>query len=410
VAQKFGILSPGSGTFQPGCTLYDPRQARLERRHFRRELMPQLELANSLAVPLGCYPACGYLLVRRQDYNQLDPYATYTLQIQDFENPPLTFHGLRIVQARCATTGVSSAADALYLVEVTDARGVLDNRWFTYPIQRSYNVRAPAYPTANDLQYYDYSLNGGAAWAWNQMIGDIWGTMLAFLGSFPGLPFSPLGSPENWQFLGVSAWQSLCHVLDFLGMAVSCDLTNTSPYSIVQLGATDNAFTKLQAKYKGVLEEDYQFLDLGAGRVPKYVRVFFHQRAWTRGIEETVRRDSFQWQANSIYSVLVTGPFASATGTETLWDDFTVRMDENSVPYPADVTTANTIANQLATEYFARIRQSKNSSLRQVYSRALPFKNGSLVDGVMWRQTGEGGWRTEIRTGDQPPWTYLASS
>jgi hypothetical protein len=82
---------------------------------------------------------------------------------------PLTFKGLSIVQAQCVTTGLPDAPEAIYLVELTDQRGVISNRFFEFPTNSYYNVLSPAYPA----NYYSASLNGGSAWTWNGMIGNM---------------------------------------------------------------------------------------------------------------------------------------------------------------------------------------------------------------------------------------------
>ncbi len=398
----------GSATYQ--FPLYDPRGARADRTRFRRDRIPALDRANSLSVPTGEYAARGWLLLARADYDKLDTYNTaLQLEIGDprLPNNVGTVKNLSIVQAQCVTTGLVSDPYALYLVEVTDGRGVLQNEWFQFPLTAQYNIRAPAYPQA----FHPASMNSGAPWTWATMLQDIWTAMSAFLGSWPGLPGSkaaPAGVPEGFWFVGVPALPALCNILEHLGMTVACDLTSGSPYTIVDDGASDSAFTAMQAKYLTNLEDDAEYIDTGSGRVPKTIKVLFRRRNSVYGTEETVtyRSDGpYQWDMSSVYTVSVAAPdaFASAAGTHHIWSDFTVRYDMDNQPLAADVSTAAAIAAERVFQYFDRVYSRTSGYMAQSYAGALPFTTGSQVDEVRWemdhRDRARRGWRTHIRRG-----------
>src|ERR1051325_908117 len=105
--------------------LYDPRHPLRHRQRFRRDLVPLLRRANSLYVPSGRWPARGFLLLRRGDYDNLSKYSIHLqLSIEDVQTGTArVFKNLSIVQARCVTAGfVGTDPDSLMLVEVTDAR------------------------------------------------------------------------------------------------------------------------------------------------------------------------------------------------------------------------------------------------------------------------------------------------
>jgi hypothetical protein len=423
------LVQPSDTPSQPAplatCPLVDPRLILENRHRFRRDLIPELELANSLYVPSGQWAARGWVLVRRGDYDDLDPYATnLQLTLLDTVNPPLTFKNLTVVQARCVSRGVAADPDAVYLVELTDGRGVLHNPWFAFPTNSAYNVRAPAYPGL----FYEASLNTGTTWAWTQVIEDLWNQMSEFLGNFPGMPVSPPAVPENYWYPGCTAFHALCEILDLFGLTIAVDLTQDAAYTIVVLGATDPN-TALQTKYKGLLEDDLEWIDTGSGRVPGSVTVYFHRRNEYYGTEETVRRDTLQWATKSLYSVTVNAPaqFSEAVGQHFLWDDFTVRYDINDNPMSADTVTANTIANATVQDYYNRIYRGTQGYLWQLYAGVLPFTTGPMIDGVRWRQVFvedesdtrrpqpltyrdrlvRAGWRTEIVRGPQPPWPQV---
>lgn len=392
------------GTSAQRIPLYDPRYVREDRSRFRRDPVPALALANSVYCPTGVYPTRGWVLVKRSDYDRLDKLATdLELEVGSI----VTLKNLCIVQARCVTTGISSDKNAVYLVELTDGRGILYNRWFQYPLVSAYNGASPAYPG----QYYSETLNGTVPWTWTTMIGDIWNQMSTFLGTFPGLPTSPSGTPDGFWFTGVSAWESLCTLLSHLGLTVACDLTSSTPFTVVYNGADDPAFTALTAKYAALLEDDLELIDQGAGRLPGSVTVLFHRREQQYGTEETVRRDASQWATPVYYSVTVAAPaqFTGYVGEHFLWSDFDVGFDIDGNPLAADVATASAIASERVTQYYARAYQSGHMS--RVYTGALPFATGSLVDGVAWTQDfsaqSRQGWKTSLVRGPQPPWPFL---
>ena len=241
--------------------------------------------------------------------------------------------------------------------------------------------------------------------------------MGTFLGTWPGLPSAPAGTPEGFWMQGTSAWKMLCDVLDHLGFTIACDLTLSNPFTIVKPGAADTAFTDLQTKYTTNLEDDLEWIDTGAGRVPKTVKVLFRRRNSIYGTEETVtyRNDDTadQWDMTTLYSVSVTAPstFSSAVGTHYIWSDYTVRYDHNGDPLADDTTMATTIATERVTQYFDRIYSGTAGLMSQTYAGALPFTTGSRVDGVAWMQNyankSRHAWRTQIVRGILPPWPGL---
>lgn len=360
--------------------LCDPRDVRINRQRFRRDDIPSLEKTNTFVCPIGRDIAEGYILLPLKEYQQLNSYATsfqLTLGTTVLQN-------LAIVQAQCVSKGLTSDPNALYLIEVTDARGVLCNEWFKFPINAQYNMRAPAYPQL----YYSGSLNAGTAWTWSTMVGNLWPSLL---GTYTGLPSVPTGTPENWYFAGVSVWDALCDVLDHLGMVVAYN-PMTAVYSVVAPGTTDTVFTSLQTKYLGNLEDDLDWLDAGSGRFPKTLVVYFKIRSEQYGQEETVRRDSSQWSSTPLYAISVATPYTTAAGTHFLHDDFSIRVDYDNNPLAADVATATTIATERMTQYFRTIPSFRS----QMYAGALPFYTGSQVDKVTWSP----GWRTTITRGE----------
>jgi hypothetical protein len=324
----------------------------------------------------------------------------------------VTLMGLSIVQARCVTRGLATDPNALYLIEITDGRGVLHNQWFKFPLNAMYNIRAPAYPQS----FYENSLNEGATWTWRTMIQNIWEEMKDFLGPWPDLPSSPSGTPEGFWFKGVPGLIVLCNVLEHIGMRIAHTPTLSSPFRIVRVNAADAAFAATTATYVGNLEDDQEWLDIGAGRVPGSVIVMFQRRNSVYGTEETVtyKNDSMaqQWATKPMYSVEIDAPsqFTSGSGKHHIWSDFTVRYDDNSEPLAADVLEAQSIAQERVDQYYESV--GPEAFMSRDYAGAVPFTTGSLVDGVCWYQDYSSnwhGWRTKIVYGPDPPWGELQS-
>ena len=383
-------------------------------------MLPALERANSFYCPAGRWPCRGWILLDRNNYDKLDRYSTaFQLNIGatgGVDNVS-TLKNISVVQAQCVTRGLASSKEALYLVEVTDGRGILCNQWFQFPTTSAYNIRVPGYPQT----FYLNSMNDYAAlsppakttWTWSTMLQNMWEQMGTFLGAWPGLPSAPAGTPEGFWFTGVPAWTALCEILEYLGMTVACDLTQASPYTIVTQDATDFSFTTSLNRYEayGNLEDDLEWIDVGAARVPKTIKVLFRRRNSVYGTEEAVayRNDVMaqQWSMTPYYEVSVTAPseYTSAVGTHFLWSDFTVRYDDSSNPLDADITVARAIAAERVVQYFRRIV----GFMSKTYSGALPFATGSQVEGVCWTQDysnqSRQGWKTNIvRRGGGVPW------
>jgi len=180
-------------------------------------------------------------------------------------------------------------------------------------------------------------------------------------------------------------------------------------YAIVTAGAADSLFSALQTIYIPNLEDDLEWLDVGAARVPKTVTVFFKRRNDIYGTEETVRRDALQWATTPYYSYTGDAPveFVNAVGKHFIWDDFTVRYDMDNIPDTNDTITADAIAKERIIQYFGRI----TGAMTQVYAGALPFVTGSLVDGILWSQDFSNqkrqGWKTTLVRGSSPPFACI---
>lgn len=348
---------------------------------------PLFERANSLSNTRGASPARGWFLLLRQDLDALDLNALQTLVMTDDGGNAISVPGLVIAREPTCITPSGSTTDPLacYLVEVADARYRCHNPYYSIPLNKQYNVRAPGWGGL----YYSASLNSGSAWTWATMLADIWAT-LAPLGSWPGLPagLTTDGQPEGYSYLGVSAWQALCQVLDKLGCEVVWQAT-AGTYTIVQSGAADAASDAILSRASGRLIFDRQYETVVRGRVPAKVRVHFHRVQEHRGSEPETAQDSSQFVGASVYTVDVAGSAGVVSGADAnslhpLWDDLPALYDPAGTLLNA-AALATRAANR-ASAYYSSLQGLGGGRLHQVYSGIVSLSPGSTLSAVVWRQ------------------------
>ncbi len=185
------------------------------------------------------------------------------------------------------------------------------------------------------------------AWTWSTMAGDIWALMTGALGTFPGLPITPDGAPEDWKFPGCGAWQALNQVLYRCGCMIAPDLRQTigSQYSIVQIGATDATteaiITNLEKANAKVFDEEWIESDIG--RLPYGCNVFFHIKHQDFGTEETTAQSANQWSVPAVLSVQLVGQNPSTTYSglyHPIWDDLPALYNPAANPVAVSATVA----------------------------------------------------------------------
>jgi hypothetical protein len=374
-----------------GRPVMDPSEAAAALAALGKPVRPEFAHCNSLLNPLHRQPAHGWLLMLRADLNRIKLDNLQTLIVSD-GSTQLTIPNLVICkEPLCLTPSIyPNDPDALYLVEVSDARWRVQNPYYAIPANKQYNVRAPAYGgAAGSGIYYAGTLNAGSAWTWLGIVQDLWSLMTTQLGAAPAaLPYTPDGTPEGWIFPGVPAWEALCQVLDRLACAVKWDPV-AATYSIVQVGAADAAATALLKSLSGRLLHDAAYLDITRGKVPYGVTVYFHRKELYGGTEKTTAQDTSQWQTGSVYSIQVAGPAAvtalAEPGTYTpLWDDEPALYDGSGT-----LTNAAALASRAtdrANAFYEALLPPGGDRLRRLYSGLVRITPGSTLKAVAWRQ------------------------
>jgi hypothetical protein len=379
----------------------------------------EVSSANRLMVPAGPMPARGWVLMMAKDLLQLDLDDLHDLHFEyDAENgsplQTMDFYNLPITREPiCLTPSNMLANDpnSLYLIELSDSRFLVDNPYFCQSINAQYNVRAPAYVGAEQYTkgaaqtplpiecYYVQTLDNSnpddpVTWTWKTMLNDIWDTMKDQLGPFPSFSVnSKYGIPENWSFIGVSAWKSLNQVLTKLGYMVRPDLTQeASQYKFVQVGASDTDLddTLSQAVTNNRLIHDGLFQSSRRAQWPQNVTVFFH-RLEQAGGERTTTNDDTQWSAGQdpsgrpAYSIDIAGP--DLTNTEPnifhpIWDDLPAIFDaDNNLLNESDLQTR---AKLRAADYYRLQTDPGGTRKWQRFRGLLDIAPGSTLKGVTW--------------------------
>lgn len=264
--------------------------------------------ANRMGCPAGRGPGRGAILLNSSDFDALDLTQSFELIFDDGTRPPAKFQKIQPIRITCILPGADSDPNGRFLVELADRRYHL----FRIPIDAAYNVRSSA-----DGSYVDDTLNSGTAWTWDELAEDIWNTVgSANIGTYPSLPFTPDGTPEGFEFYGMSAWDALNDVMGRIGCVMIYDPFGDS-FSIGQAGtATDAGTAAVDActNADAELVWDTYGYDIPRAIWPEKLRVLFRT---TPGVAE----GESPWTAEDV-ALTAPDPAGVVTGTfEIIFDD-----------------------------------------------------------------------------------------
>lgn len=396
-----------------GFRLEDARQEAENLAELGYPVPAEFERAGVFMLPVGPAPAHGWLLMLKENVDQLNLNGLHSLVMTDTAGRRVELHRLVVTSVENLTGGTSPTA--CYMLEVADARWLCRNPRFTVSINKQYNVRAPGYTkhTTAANRYYASSLNAGALWTWSTLIGDVWATMVGQLDAFPGLPITPHGAPEGWKFPGVSAYDALTRLLFRIGCAIKADLTQQSgQFSIVQIGASD---ATVDSRIDGLVAQDMRIYDRVPasfpvrGKLPAGVRVFFHRINRDYGSEETTSRETAQFSTAQVHSVDITSSTLSAADVQgntyhPVWDDLSAEFDvAGAIQNASDV---NARAQERTADYY-RMWGLWETDWFKAFRGLHDIMPGSSLSGVAWRHSGDAlgdGWITEIT---RHPWPLV---
>lgn len=337
--------------------------------------------ANCFTCPNGMEPGRGSFLMLRGHLNQIDLTGAISVTMQT-SGASVAFPGLRLLKAICVTPGPRTSLSAAYLVELVDIRHVL--KWSA--ANKQYNVRCPAPPaTSGASLYHAESLNSGSLYTWSTLCESLWGLLPSVAGAFPGLPYSPDGTPENWKFIGVSAWDALGEVLAKLGCEIVYDPVAGS-LSIVDGSATQAGLAAIEASYQFNLN-DAEPLEANGTKVPATIRVCFHIVYKDYGTEPETPRTG-NWSQTPIHTEdVATGVSGAISGTvKVLWDDLPALAQFDGTI--TNTSALSTRASEVASKWLAGQQSSRS---RIIYQGIAPeFRCGSEVSKILWRDLGDG--------------------
>lgn len=318
---------------------------------------------NQYVNVLGCHSGRGAILLTRRTLDALGLNAehdlTFSLTADEVKGgargpASVTWKSLHVVLARCVTPGVRDDEKACCLVELADRRRLAR----PIPVDVAYNVRS----TPGGATYFSATLNSGVAWTWAQMAQNLWES-IGLLGSYPGLGFSPDGTPENFDFRGWYGMDALECLLDRVGCALAWD-GQQDTFSVVRVGATDAAMADALASADSIRVLDDEFREPSLGRYPEKVRVLFGKS----------RTSADSTGASPWYKLDVADPSGTPSGVQAgtcaiLYDDLQALYDGSGTL--SNSAALATRAAERAGDFFRRLRLDR---LRRLY--ALPLGGG----------------------------------
>jgi hypothetical protein len=339
-------------------------------------------LPNQWCDVQGVQSGQGWLLLPRSALDVLDLDAdhdlTFSLDASEIQGPPLptltvVHRSLHVVLATSASPGMRGDPNEPFLVELADRRRILH----AVPIDGAYNVRS----TPGGSAYFSATLSGGVTpWTWATMAADVWEaveTGAGSLGVFPGLPFTPSGTPENFSFWGWPALDALGAILGRIGCALNLD-TQTDTFSIVRVAEEDAVNNAVLTARDGLRVWDDSFQYPVRGRVPETVRVLFPAHRLVPDLT-----GASPWH----HVDEVSGPADAEPGT--------VAQVIDDMPALYDATGALTNGTALATRAAERASDFFRSALAPLLRRTwgVPLTDQGLRTGplVKARRTGDRG-------------------
>ena len=365
---------------------------------------PWLGFANRYVSPVGFRPGYAHILLTRKSISGLSATGKYSLEFtadpSQGQFQSRTSKNMRVVGTPiCVSPGVRNDEDAAFFVELADRRmdcvGVCSKR---------YNWRINADSTLETA-----STNSGTAWTWTTLLTDLWDSV-GNLGTWPGLPWTPTGVPEQIDGMGCRAVDLLedllllhgmggkyddvldtFDIIDFCFGANSGFLTRTT----AQLGLQSVGISLQKLDDAGVRLWDQEPLGDLAPSMPTYARVAFP--VWSSGGTPIDTASYFY------VDVANTAPAVAAISSisfSLIQDFLPCRTNQVGV----SLNTANLVlrAADVAAIFFEKARVASTYPIYRIYSGIIKDTNimpGAAFDVVCWEDTGNGPKTHVIQTG-----------
>lgn len=343
--------------------------------------------ANSYRCPLGMDAGRAYVLIRKEQLNDLYLSGVgHTITFTSPDQPAIVLKGFSIVRATAIIPSQQNDLNMPFLVELADKRHLFKMT----TIDKSYNVRS----TPGSETFYPNSLNGGLKWSWQGMVTDIWEHAVLTFQTGIALPFAPMPFPEEFKFWGMYAWDALGIVLDRLGCALKYDPTlDVDPFTIVRIGVDDAAEAAGEVLYNDRRLWDEYPIEPAKGRIPQFVRVQFLKQPQQAGTSPWLTKDETDTSTDPtpIEDVELGSTFI-------VKDDLPALYDSNgTLTNDADLETR---AEERAADVFRQLKKG-STRLVKVFKGALSDAGllpGPRIKATAWEDRGVAG-KTEIYRG-----------
>ena len=179
-------------------------------------------LANSWQTQSGRQPGVGKLLIFKEDFDLIKNEKFHTITAFDGKKE-VEYNRLVLTKAQAILggfSGVDLLPNSVLLVSVYDAREYAAN---LTSIAELYNITQP------NCEFDKTTLDGEDPWTYQRLLMSIWQTLkpvfdteLTFHELNIGTPF-----PQNFDFLGMSAWEAFWAVLDSVGWSFALAFDGT---------------------------------------------------------------------------------------------------------------------------------------------------------------------------------------
>lgn len=387
--------------------VYDPSRLAADLTRIDRPIAKFWGKANNFVLPRGRNPGIGHLLMLHRDVVNLDGSFTnfsHVLRFDDDYDGGVTIHKLGISRVQALTgMNVKDVPEAMYLVEVTDARSIAPYS----AVDKTYNVRTYQYlSTSDSSDYYYHSLNSGSAWTWTEIINDLWAYLPTAMASVTIGASWPTGFPENYSFRGMNAWDAINKILDDTGHTIYRNLLGV--WTISPKGSSQN-INRQEATFRqqGYVRDatwDHPNKD-DSIQIPAKVSVYFHAayhafQSVTPDPNSRVVTGKDAWISMPLYKEEFTSTtlfpnLQAPIGTNAaIHDSLCAYYDEAGTLLNGAQLTSR--AQSVAENYLTAKAYRDDPTLHSVYlgyhAQILP---GPEVEAVWWFELGRGS-RTEV--------------
>ncbi len=347
--------------------------------------------ATSFRLPLGYDPGVGYVLMTKEDVDDLSKGGFIEFKWVDSGSKTTFTFDTVYNTATSLFPRRSGDKNTPYLVEFCDKRKLFKMGG----IEKYYNIRmpAPASEAGTGVEmYHTESLNSGSVWTWQTAFDDLWALLPsgASPGTAPTLPYTPEWNfPENMTFIGESPWEAIEKLLERIECTIA--LSAAGVFTAVRLGTTQagllSEFNRLFQDLR--LADEYEPVVNTYSYIPETFRVFFPIREIHTGAEKTSPRGS-NWQIDRYHTKDVSSGVSDVvTGTvKTIFNDLEALRDESGTI--TNSATLDDVAAEVAQNYADRLENSDDQMGKVFAGIITTISPGSQVKEVIWSDTGDG--------------------